>query len=318
MNTTYAFLILLAATAAVVGWIIVQMIFASIADDRGRLQERLAGARSPEAAPTHRPIILPKAEELSGRWLPRLFGKFSRKLARACPETPLRQFAMIISMLALGFFTLTAFVSRSVLIGALAGLMAGAIPFLVVHRRSVKLQRIVEDQLPDALDFLARILRAGHSLATAFQMSGEELPDPLAAEFRRCYDQHSLGQPLEAALTEMAVRVGVPDFAFFVTAVLIQRQTGGDLAEVLKNIGSMVRSRMRLQQHVKAITAEGRLVGTILLVLPIVFFLILYVVNPSYAGVLLTTNEGRMVLIGCAVMQCLGMLTIRRIVSVKM
>src|SRR5439155_3613814 len=113
-----------------------------------------------------------------------------------------------------------------------------------------------------------------------------------------------------------AIRVGTPDFSSFVTALLIQRTTGGDLAEVLTNIGNMVRARIRLQQHVKAITAEARLVGYILLVLPILFFFVLYFLNPRYAGVLLTTKEGVYVLSSAVVLQLLGLVTIRRIVSV--
>src|SRR5437763_13379614 len=98
----------------------------------------------------------------------------------------------------------------------------------------------MSDQLPEALDFLARILRAGHSLTTGLQMMGTELPDPLAQEFRRCYDQHSLGQPLEDCLREMAARIESTEFQFFVTAVLIQRNTGGDLSQVLNNISSTI------------------------------------------------------------------------------
>jgi tight adherence protein B len=196
--------------------------------------------------------------------------------------------------------------------------MAGMMPFLIVSSKCAKHQRIVEDQLPEALDFLARVLRAGHSLATGLQMAGDEIPEPLASEFRRCYDQHSLGTTLEQSMKEMAHRVGTPDFSFFVTAVLIQRTTGGDLAEVLTNIGNMVRARIRLQQHVKAITAQGRMVGYILLVLPIVAYTLMYMVNPKYARVLLDTKEGFQVLCGAVVLQSIGLFTIRRIVTIKM
>src|SRR5204863_8156518 len=129
-------------------------------------------------------------------------------------------------------------------------------------------QRAIANQLPEALDFLSRVLQAGHSFSTGVQMMSEELLDPLKTEFRRCYDQHSLGQPLEDSLKEMTTRVESTDFAFFVTAVLIQRQTGGDLAEVLNNISDMIRQRIGLQQHVKAKTAEGRFTGYIMVAFP--------------------------------------------------
>jgi tight adherence protein B len=208
--------------------------------------------------------------------------------------------------------------TQSIIAGIFAGIVSAMLPFLIVSSKCAKHQKIVEDQLPEALDFLARVLRAGHSLATGLQMAAEELPEPLAGEFRRCYDQHSLGTPLEQSMKEMAERVGTPDFSFFVTAVLIQRTTGGDLAEVLTNIGNMVRARIRLQQHVKAITAQGRLVGYILLVLPVVFYIVLYLLNPRYARVLIDTREGFFFLMGALVLQLLGLISIKKIVSVKM
>ena len=201
------------------------------------------------------------------------------------------------------------------------GAIAGMLPFLIVSSRCAKHQKLVEDQLPEALDFLSRVLRAGHSLATGLQMAADEIPVPLADEFRRCYDQHSLGATLEQSMKEMAERVGTPDFSFFVTAVLIQRTTGGDLAEVLTNIGNMVRARIRLQQHVKAVTAQGRMVGYILLVLPVVFYIITYLLNPKYARVLIDTQqypEGIVVLSIAATLQVIGLISIRKIVSVKM
>src|SRR5262249_31939791 len=161
-------------------------------------------------------------------------------------------------------------------------------------------------------------LRAGHSLATGLQMAADEIPQPLAGEFRRCYDAHSLGATLEQSMKEMAERVATPDFSFFVTAVLIQRTTGGDLAEVLTNIGAMVRARIRLQQHVKAVTAQGRMAGYMLVVLPPIFYCLLYIINRPYARVLLDTSEGVMVLSIALVMQVLGLVWIRKIVAVKM
>jgi len=178
-------------------------------------------------------------------------------------------------------------------------------------------EKLIEDQLPEALDFLARILRAGHSLATALQMAAEELPDPLAAEFRRCYDQHSLGAPLESALKDMVTRVESTDFAFFVTAILIQRQTGGDLSEVLNNISAMIRQRIRLQQHVKAKTAEGRFTGYILVAFPAVMFVIVNMLNPDYGNVLLKTSTGQWLLATAFGLQMSGLFAIRKVTSIK-
>ena len=162
----------------------------------------------------------------------------------------------------------------------------------MVMRKKNKRQRQLALQLPEALEFLQRVLRAGHSLSTGLSMMAEELPQPLSAEFRRCYDEHSLGQPLEECLREMARRIESTDFAFFVTAVLIQRQTGGDLSQVLGNISGMIRQRIRLQQYVKAKTAEGRFTGYILVCFPVLMFFIASSMNPEYKKNLLGTSSG--------------------------
>ncbi len=148
-------------------------------------------------------------------------------------------------------------------------------------------------------------------------MMADELPMPLSGEFRRCYDQHSLGQSLEESLKDTAVRVDNSDFGFFVTAVLIQRQTGGDLSEVLTNISGMIRQRIRLSQHVKAKTAEGRFTGYILTVFPIIMFFISYYLNPKYADVLLHTPTGIGLLCLAGGMLIMGMFVIRKITDVK-
>ncbi len=148
-------------------------------------------------------------------------------------------------------------------------------------------------------------------------MMADELPMPLSGEFRRCYDAHSVGQALEESLKDTAVRVDNPDFGFFVTAILIQRQTGGDLSEVLDNISDMIRQRIRLGQHVKAKTAEGRFTGYILVVFPVVLFFVSYYLNPGYASVLLHTSTGLWLLATAAVMLMLGTWAIRKITTIK-
>jgi tight adherence protein B len=148
-------------------------------------------------------------------------------------------------------------------------------------------------------------------------MMADELPPPLSGEFRQAYDQHSLGQSLDDALKDTAARIESTDFAFFVTAVLIQRQTGGDLSEVLKNISSMIRQRVRLQQQVKAKTAEGRFTGYIMVAFPVIMFFIASALNPEYGQTLLHTSTGLKMLGFAAGLQILGLLAIRKITTVK-
>src|SRR5439155_15938816 len=321
MGEGYLFIVLLALTVATVAGVLVQVLFGLLEVKKRRLQERLGAA--PESrfeGAIYGPIAnAEKPADLTGM-LARspMVQTFHAKLARVYPGVVLKRFLFMIFAFASTAGILAMVGAQSVVAGLFAALVAGMLPFLIVSSRCAKHQRLVEDQLPEALDFLARVLRAGHSLATGLQMAADEIPQPLAEEFRRCYDQHSLGATLDQAMKEMAERVGTPDFSFFVTAVLIQRTTGGDLAEVLTNIGNMVRARIRLQQHVKAITAEGRLVGYILLVLPVIFYIILYMLNPRYARVLLDEKEGFYVLCTALILQVLGLVSIKKIVSVKM
>jgi tight adherence protein B len=246
-----------------------------------------------------------------------IFQSIERKLVHAFPEMPLSRFMTIVAGAGLASFCMVFLITQSMLVGAVAGVLGAWTPFLVATKKRNKRQRLLADQLPEALDFLSRILRAGHSFSTGLQMMGDELPQPLAGEFRRGYDQHSLGTPLEDALKWMAKRIESTDFAFFVTAVLIQRQTGGDLSEVLGNISGMIRQRIRLQQHVKAKTAEGRFTGYILSGFPAVMFVIAYMLNPDYAGVLIRTNTGLMMLGAAFCMQLLGLWSIKKITTVN-
>jgi tight adherence protein B len=201
--------------------------------------------------------------------------------------------------------------------GITAGAIGGLIPFLRFRMAYNKRRKIMADQLIEALDFLSRVLRAGHSLPSGLQMVGEELPEPIASEFRRCYEQHNLGLSLDQALQDAARRVDLDDFAFFVTSVGIQRQTGGDLAEILDNINGMVRARIRLFQHVQALTAEGRFTGYVLTGLPIVVFVLMFLANPDYAGELTSQTIGRIMLFIAVLLQVFGLLVIRKIVNIK-
>ncbi|MFQ6049081.1 MAG: type II secretion system F family protein, partial [Phycisphaerae bacterium] len=157
----------------------------------------------------------------------------------------------------------------------------------------------------------------GHSLASGIQLVSQQMPDPAGTEFGRVFYEQNLGIKVEEALKNMADRVDMLDVRFFVTAVLIQRQTGGDLAEVLDKIGSVIRDRIQLFGQVKALTAEGRLSGWTLLALPVLVFFVELYVNPSYASMLLYDRTGRLLLVVAVVMQLMGMAMIRKIVNIK-
>ena len=241
----------------------------------------------------------------------------NRRLRQAYPNRTLGNFLSLAATYAIVFGGMTTLITANPLVGVLAAAAGGYLPFLLLNMKANKRQRMIAMQLPEALDFLTRVLRAGHSLSTGLQMMGEELPHPLAGEFQKAYDQHSLGMSLEDSLRETAQRVESSDFAFFVTAVLVQRQTGGDLSEVLKNISAMIRGRVRLAQHVKAKTAEGRFTGYVLVAFPAVMFLLSWYMNPGYAGVLIHDPSGRMLLATAVGLQILGLVAIKKITTVK-
>jgi len=172
-------------------------------------------------------------------------------------------------------------------------------------------------QLPDAMELLARALRAGQSLAAGLHIISEEMPDPVAKEFGRVYDEQNLGVSLEDAMKNMVERVPNLDLKFFVTAVGIQRQTGGDLAEILDKIGYVIRERYRILGQVKALTAEGRLSGAILLAMPPALFVIVWFINREYVMQLFQEKEGIRLVIYALLLQLLGAIIIKKIVDIK-
>ena len=255
------------------------------------------------------------ASALLTRWSP--LEDLHRMVVQAFPSMNVATFVVIAALAAFLTFCFGMLMTRNTVIASVAALLGGYAPFLLLSQKRAHRQRLLAMQLPEALDFLARVLQAGHSFSTGIQMMSEELPDPLRSEFLRCYEQHSLGQPLEDSLKDMATRIESTDFAFFITAVLIQRQTGGDLSEVLKNISSMIRQRIRLAQNVKAKTAEGRFTGYILVAFPMVMFVVVSFLNPSYTRNLTDTSTGQRMLMVAFGLQLLGLWAIRKLTTVK-
>ena len=187
--------------------------------------------------------------------------------------------------------------------------------WLVMKKRS-RLKKF-GSQLPEALELISRALRAGNSLASGINLVAEEMPEPICIEFERCYESQNLGLPLEEALEDMSDRVPNLDLRFFVTAVILQRQTGGDLAEILDKIGSLIRERFRIWGQIQSLTGEGRLSGIVLLAMPPALFLVMYYMNPEYCKVLFTDPLGLKMLAGAIVMQILGALVIKKIIAIK-
>jgi tight adherence protein B len=213
--------------------------------------------------------------------------------------------------------TATVLLKLSIFLAPLNGLVMFSLPFIWLYFKRAKRLKKFAAQLPEALELVARALRAGHSLAAGMHVVGEEMPDPIAGEFGRVFEEQNLGIPIEDAMKGMCERVPNLDLRFFVTSVGIQRQTGGDLAEILDKIGYVVRERFRILGQVKALTGEGRLSGVVLIALPFALFGFMLNVKPDYVETLWTTDLGKKMAIAGLIAQIVGALVIRKIVNIK-
>jgi tight adherence protein B len=197
---------------------------------------------------------------------------------------------------------------------ALGGLIS---PFVWLYwKRKTRLAAFAA-QLPDAMELVARALRAGHSLAAGMHVVAEEMPLPISKEFGRVYEEQNLGIGLEESLRNLCERVPNLDLKFFVTSVAIQRQTGGDLAEILDRIGYVIRERFKILGQVKALTAEGRLSGIVLIALPIGLFLLMLWMKPDYIQLLWKDSMGIKMSIGAIVLMLIGSYSIKKIIDIK-
>ncbi|MBY0587516.1 type II secretion system F family protein [bacterium] len=227
------------------------------------------------------------------------------------------KFWLITAGVGIGAALLPALIGLPFYVPILTGLIASTCPILyVMHLRNKRLSKF-GTQLGEALELVARALRAGHSVAAAMQSVADEMPSPIASEFGRVYEEQNLGVSLDLALRNLSERIPNLDLKFFVTAVCIQRQTGGDLAEILDKIGYVIRERFKIMGMVQALTGEGRISGVVLIGLPFFLLLIMMYLSPAYVSLLWTDPRGRtMSGMGCLSM-LIGAIAIRKIVNIK-
>jgi tight adherence protein B len=203
-------------------------------------------------------------------------------------------------------------------LGFFPGFMFGAaIPFVVLMRkRTVRIRRF-EEQFPEALDLLSRAIKAGHAFQTAMGMVAEEGAEPMGPEFKKTFEEQNYGLPLKDALNNLAIRMPLLDVRFFVTAVLIQRETGGNLSEILDNLAYVVRERFKILRQVRVYTAHGRMTGYVLLALPAFLAVALMFINPEHMNTLFTERAGKLMIAATVVMQTIGYIWIRKIVTIE-
>ena len=227
------------------------------------------------------------------------------------------KFLTICLGLGFGATFMCGFAGISLLIAPIIGISFSVLPFFwLSFRRKRRLSKFAS-QLPEGLEPIARALRAGHSLAAGFHLVATEGSDPIAEEFGRVFEEQNLGIPFEEALQNLTERIPNLDLKFFVTAIILQRQTGGDLAEILDKIGRLIRERFKIWGQVQALTGEGRLSGIVLLALPPVLFVTVYRMNPDYIQLLFTDDLGKKMLLFGVVSQLVGALVIRKIINIR-
>lgn len=256
---------------------------------------------------------------LSGQ-LAQLFDKFGNlKLLLEQAEAPFKAdtFLLMTVVSATAGFVIAWFTNAPGPLCPVVALATGAGPFMwLLFCRNRRFKKFAL-QLPDALELVGRALRSGHSLASGLSVVVQEMPAPISNEFALAYEEQNLGIPIDEALKSMLKRMPNLDLKFFVTAVVIQRQAGGDLAEILDKIGHIIRQRFKIMGQVQALTGEGRISGVVLMALPIALFFAVYYLNPDYVMLLFTEELGRQMIAGGIVLQVLGALWIKKIINIK-
>jgi tight adherence protein B len=217
----------------------------------------------------------------------------------------------------LAFGLLTLLVLQLLPIAIIMAAVGGSLPILYVRFRRNRRFAAFEEILPESIDLVGRALRAGHPLSSGFRMAADEGAEPVASEFRRVFEEQRFGLPVQDSLLGMADRINLVDVRILVTAILIQREVGGNLAEILDNLATVIRARFTIRRQIKVYTAQGRMTGYLLALLPFILFTILYWLNPSYMAVLFRDPIGKMLTGVALTLQLAGFFWIRKIINIE-
>ncbi len=288
------------------------------------VEERLTGIGGILDASKEQATVLLRQEKLSDvPWLDDLLRQFpgavrmQRFLSQADSRWTVGQlifFSLFVAAVGAWFGILWA---PTIPLGLVVGLACGASPYVYfAWKRSARFARF-EALLPEAIDLMSRALRAGHGIVSAIEMVSQEIAEPIASEFRRVFEQQNFGLPLRDAMLNLSERVPLPDVHFLVTAILVQKETGGNLAEVLDKTTTVIRERFRLRGQLRIYTAQGRVTAWILGLLPFGLFAAMNVLNPSYGRILLEDPIGPPLIYLGLVLMALGIWSIRKIIDIE-
>ena len=287
-----------------------------------RIEKRLqaisaGGQNTPETELIKQRLLSdsPLLERLLMR-IPRIHG-LDRLLVQSGMQLSVSGFIGYTGMAILGGVAIATLFNFSIFITVLSASIAGALPiFFVLSSRRKRLEKF-ELQLPEAIDLIARALKAGHAFSSALSMVAEEGPEPIAEEFRVTFDEVNYGIALQDALMSLSTRIPSTDLRYFVIAVLIQRESGGNLSELLESISGLIRARLKLLGTIKVLSAEGRLSAWILTCLPFVLALVIYLINPGFLSLLFTDPVGPMLIAGALTLMVVGIFIMSRIIKIR-
>jgi tight adherence protein B len=319
-------LVLLGVWAVVVAaWWILSNAFKSA--DADKIKNRLLGSNRAGKSGKGRAqmSLLPEEDKTTGKFVLKIMRRFElQDRLRILLEQsglkwkPARLIHMCLALFLAGFAVGWLFLPTTYQqLSFLPALMCGTIPLLHVMRKKAARLHKFEEQFPESLEFVARSMRAGHAFSVSLEMLHREFQEPLAGEFRRTFEEHNLGLPLDAALQKLAQRVPSLDVHFFVSAVLLQKRTGGNLAEILDKLAYVIRERFKLRGKIKAISAHGRMTGMALSSIPCAVAGFMFLANPDYVTFFAREEVGNYMALSAVGLQILGYGIIKKIVNIE-
>jgi tight adherence protein B len=243
--------------------------------------------------------------------------ELDRLLEQANTSMPAGFFMLLSLLLAAVVFAGGSTIRMNLSVIIIIALLLASMPFLYLLSFKQKRMAKFQEQLPDALDLIARALKAGHAFSGGLKMVAEEFGDPIGTEFRKTLDEINFGVGVDQAMKNLAHRVDCPDLQFFVVSVIIQRETGGNLAEILEKIASLVRERFKLYGKVRTLAAEGKLSAIILIALPFLIAFYFFVIQPEYIGLLFQDPIGIAMLVGASIMMSIGVFVMRKMIQIR-
>jgi len=284
---------------------------------------RGSGKRLEEKEKTAEQDILRKRKLSNVAWMQELLSSLSnlggleQLLQQANSQMPVGVFLLLSGCSGMVGCLIGAFKDWGILIALVLGLVGALVPWVYIKFKRKKRFAEFQRQLPDGLDLMARALRAGHAFSVGMKMVGDEFPDPIGPEFGRTVEEISFGIDVPEALRNLTGRVDCVDLKFFVTALVVQRETGGNLAEIIEAISRLIRQRYELFGRIKSLSAEGRLSGYILFGLPFVMAGVLWYLNEEYMSLLFEDPVGHMMVAAASVMMCIGAFVMRNMCQIK-